>query len=110
MDLKSGVVKDEQRSTGSMFGVVAEAASVSRRLVWGRKFEKLDRHHQDLLHQLVAVPSCQRRYRHPNRSRAQGTVNLIQQDYWLPLDLLQSCRGAPILWVQPMTKLELVDE
>jgi hypothetical protein len=110
MDLKRGVVKDEQRSTGSMFGVVAEAASVSRRLVWGRKSEKLDRHHQDLLHQLVAVPSYQRHYHHPNRSRAQGTVNLIQQDYWLPLDLFQKRREEPMLWVRPMTKLEVVDE
>jgi hypothetical protein len=110
MDLKYGVAKDEQRSTGSMFGVVAEAVSVSRRLVWGREFERPDRHHQDLLHQLVAVPSYQHRYRHPNRSRAQGIVNLIQQDYWLPLDLLQSYRVEPMLRIRPMTKYEGVDE
>jgi hypothetical protein len=89
MDLKCGAVKDEQRSTGSMLKVVAEAASVSIRLCRDLEFEKPDQRRLDLLHQLVAGPSCRHRYRHPNRSRAQGIVNLIQQDYWLPLDLLQ---------------------
>jgi hypothetical protein len=110
MDLKYGVVKGGQISTGSMLKVVADAASVSRRLVWGREFGRPDRHHQDLLRQLVAVPSYQRHYHHPNRSRAQGTVNLIQQDYWLPLDLLQRGREEPMLWIRPMTKCEGVDE
>ena len=110
MDLKVGVPKVEWKSTALRVESAAEAAPALRDLVWVRNFEKPDRSRRDLLHQLVPVPSCQPRYRHPSRCLAQGIVKLNQRHpEFLPLDLPQSCRGEPMPWRRPMTMPEIVD-